>query len=132
MKYLLDTHTLIWLITKKEKLSASVAKIIENPESHIAVSAISFWEISLKYSLGKLQLEGGTPENIYKSVEILAIEMIPLSPKICNTFHHLKGNYHRDPFDKMLIWLAISDDYILLSCDPAIQLYQSEGLKTLW
>ena len=91
MKYLLDTHTLIWLITKKEKLSASVAKIIENPESHIAVSAISFWEISLKYSLGKLQLEGGTPENIYKSMEILAIEMIPLSPKICNTFRNYLG-----------------------------------------
>jgi PIN domain nuclease of toxin-antitoxin system len=132
MKYLLDTHTLIWLITKKEKLSAKVAKIIENPENEIAVSAISFWEISLKYSLGKLQLEGGTPENIYESVEILAFDMIPLSPKICNTFHHLTGNYHRDPFDKMLIWLAISDNYTLLSCDPAIQLYQSEGLKILW
>ncbi len=108
MKYLLDTHTLIWLITKKEKLSAKVAKIIENPENEIAVSAIN--EASKKMS----------------------IEILPLSPKICNTFHHLTGNYHRDPFDKMLIWLAISDNYTLLSCDPAIQLYQSEGLKILW
>jgi PIN domain nuclease of toxin-antitoxin system len=132
MKYLLDTHTLIWLITKKEKLSSEVTKIIENPANQIAVSAISFWEISLKYSLGKLQLDGGIPEDIYKSVEILGLEMLPLSPKICNTFHQLEGNYHRDPFDKMLIWLAISDNYTLLSCDSTIQLYKSEGLKILW
>ena len=132
MKYLLDTHTLIWLITKKEKLSAKVAKIIENPENEIAVSAISFWEISLKYSIGKLVFENYIPEDFYEASKKMSIEILPLSPKICNTFHHLKGNYHRDPFDKMLIWLAISDDYTLLSCDPAMQLYQSEGLKILW
>lgn len=132
MKYLLDTHTLIWLITKKEKLSAKVAKIIENPENEIAVSAISFWEISLKYSIGKLVFENYIPEDFYEASKKMSIEILPLSPKICNTFHHLTGNYHRDPFDKMLIWLAISDNYTLLSCDPAIQLYQSEGLKILW
>ena len=132
MKYLLDTHTLIWLITKKEKLSAKVAEIIENPENEIAVSAISFWEISLKYSIGKLVFENYIPEDFYEASKKMSIEILPLSPKICNTFHHLTGNYHRDPFDKMLIWLAISDNYTLLSCDPAIQLYQSEGLKILW
>lgn len=132
MKYLLDTHTLIWLITKKEKLSAKVAKIIENPENDITVSAISFWEISLKYSIGKLVFENYIPEDFYEASRQMSIEILPLSPKICNTFHHLAGNYHRDPFDKMLIWLAISDNYTLLSCDPAIQLYKSEGLKTLW
>ena len=132
MNYLLDTHTLIWLNTKKEKLSAKVAGVVENPENQIFVSSISFWEISLKYSLGKLIFENYIPEDFYEASKKMGFELLPLTPEICNTFHHLKANYHRDPFDRMLIWLAISDNYTLLSCDANIELYKSEGLKILW
>ena len=58
MKYLLDTHTLVWLVTNTERLSLKVKKIFEDPGSQIFVSAISFWEVSLKFALGKLELVG--------------------------------------------------------------------------
>ena len=50
MNYLLDTHTFIWTISEKGKLSPAVKQTIEDPLNNIFVSAITFWEISLKFS----------------------------------------------------------------------------------
>ena len=58
MKYLLDTHTLIWSILDIEKLSPEVRNIIENPKNEIFVSGISFWEIAIKAQLGKFNFGG--------------------------------------------------------------------------
>ncbi len=132
MRYLLDTHVLLWLLTDKEKLSSAVKNIIENPENNITVSSISFWEISLKYSIGKLQLINYVPEDFYEASLKMEFEILPIQPKICNTFHHLEASFHKDPFDRMLIWLSITENYTLLTCDATIKLYESIGLKTLW
>ncbi|MFN4254293.1 MAG: type II toxin-antitoxin system VapC family toxin [Saprospiraceae bacterium] len=66
MKYLLDTHTLIWAVTAPQRLSPAARQLIESPEQQILVSAVTFWEISLKHSLGKLLLEGIVPEDFPK------------------------------------------------------------------
>jgi len=62
MRYLIDTHTLLWTVFKPEKLSRSVQQEMGDPENEVAVSIISFWEISLKYALGKPQ-RGPTPDS---------------------------------------------------------------------
>lgn len=132
MKYLLDTHTLIWLFTNEEKLSDKVKIILENPKNEIYVSAISFWEISLKNSIGKLELHGGDTTILLKQSEINGFKVIPLTAEVCSSFDKLTVFYHRDPFDRMLIWQAISEGFILISKDAIISLYKSEGLKTIW
>ena len=48
MNYLLDTHTFLWTISNTANLSAKAAEIIKNPKNEIFVSAVSFWEISIK------------------------------------------------------------------------------------
>ena len=53
-KYLLDTHTLIWAIVDKNKLSEYVLKILQNCDNQLFVSAVSFWEIAIKHGKGKL------------------------------------------------------------------------------
>ncbi len=54
-----------------------------------------------------------------------------LSSHDSSTYHQLTANYHKDPFDRMLIWQAISNDYTLISVDPNVKRYVSTGLKIL-
>lgn len=58
MKYLLDTHVILWIIGSSNLLSKKVKATIENSENKIYVSSVSLWEISLKFRLGKLSLSG--------------------------------------------------------------------------
>ena len=56
MKYLLDTHTLIWFLTGDKKLSDKARGLIDNPDNRKFLSIASLWEIAIKVSLGKLAL----------------------------------------------------------------------------
>lgn len=132
MKYLLDTHTLIWAITDPNKLSSKVREIIENPESQVFVSTISFWEISLKASIGKLSLENVEPEDFPVLCTQMDIAVLSLDSITSSTYHQLKATHHRDPFDRMLIWQAKQLNIAILSKDEYIKMYESEGVQVIW
>jgi PIN domain nuclease of toxin-antitoxin system len=132
MKCLLDTHTLIWAITEPNKLSKKVRSIIETSENQILVSSISFWEISLKSSLGKLSLENIEPEDFPKLCAQMDIEVIAVDAISCSTYHHLNALHHRDPFDRMLIWQAKCLNIPILSKDESIKLYDPEWIQVIW
>jgi PIN domain nuclease of toxin-antitoxin system len=132
MNYLVDTHTLIWAVCSPGKLSPKIRLLLRNPDENIMVSVVSFWEISLKYSLGKLYLEGLTPEDFVEAATDTGFQIVELNAFTTSTYHQLKATHHRDPFDRMLIWQAIRQDYTLISKDKAVHLYQSEGLKVAW
>ena len=131
MTYLLDTHYMIWVLTDTRQLSKEIKDILTDPGNQIIVSEISFWEVSLKSSLGKLEIKGFSPEDLPVFCEQVGFEFQDLSVKGCSTYHKLKGDYRKDPFDRMLIWEAIANDYILISTDANVRKYVSEGLKIL-
>ena len=58
MNLLLDTCTLLWALQDADRLSAPARRALKNPDNTISVSIVSFWEISLKFGLGKLALDG--------------------------------------------------------------------------
>lgn len=130
MIFLLDTHIVLHMLMKPEVLSEEVHDLLTNPKKKCAVSAISFWEIALKHSLDKLDLMGKLPSDIPEICEELGFEVIGLDSQDAATFN-LKNNYHKDPFDRMLIWQAIRNNYTLVSIDKNIKMYESEGLKVL-
>lgn len=132
MSYLLDTHSLVWSVLTPAKLSPKVKVILRDAKQEVLVSAVSFWEISLKYALGKLHLEGLSPEDFVNAASDIGFGIIELDAKTTSTFYQLSATYHRDPFDRMLIWQAMQSDYTLISKDEQVQKYQSEGLKVLW
>ncbi len=133
MNYLLDTHTFLWSLTEKRKLSLSALRAIENTDNAILVSAISFWEISLKASLNKLDIIGFLPEELPEIAIKSGFELVPISPEFSASYHLLPYiGQHRDPFDRMLIWQAIQQKYVLISKDDNIKQYKSAGLKVLW
>jgi PIN domain nuclease of toxin-antitoxin system len=131
MSYLLDTHYLLWAITDPKKISKKIKDLISDPEQLIFVSTISLWEISLKSALGKMEISGFKPEDIPEICVKIGFEIIELSPADSCSYHHLKASHHKDPFDRMLIWQAIRNNYILISADSEINKYRSEGLKIL-
>jgi len=129
MTYLLDTHYMLWAIADTKKLSKTIRAIITDPDNRIVISAVSFWEISLKSSLGKLDISGFSPEDFPDACVGMGFEIESLSADDSSTYHHLKAVYHKDPFDRMLIWQAIRNNYTMMSVDSNVRKYTSEGLK---
>ncbi|WP_028296939.1 type II toxin-antitoxin system VapC family toxin [Olivibacter sitiensis] len=132
MNYLLDSHTLIWAIVDPQKLPAKIRHVLEDRSQDIFVSTVSFWEISLKYALGKLNLQGIVPEEFPELAKMTGFELLSLEPEESSSFHRLDANWHRDPFDRMLIWQALKRNLTFISKDKDVKRYQSIGLKVLW
>lgn len=132
MNYLLDTHTLLWLRLSPEKLSLEHKKIIKSSENEKFVSSISHWEISLKYALGKLELGSHTPDEFLAGIYKIGLKDIAPSPEQWSTFYLLpKINNHKDPFERMIIWLAIQTGMTLLSSDSMFGKYKPHGLSVI-
>ena len=132
MSYLLDTHGFIWAVMQPGKLSSRARVILEDPASEVLVSAVTFWEIALKSALGKLTLEGCTAESLVQTAREQRFGLLGLEPQTAAGVARLPSTLHRDPFDRMLVWQAISGRYALVTRDRALSVFASYGLSTLW
>ena len=126
LKLLLDTHTLLWTIGKTKELSDIVYKAIKNTDNDVFASAVSLWEIALKFSLGKLKVNFDIKE-IPMYCDTMGIELIPLLPSEALNSLLLPVKEHKDPFDRMLIYQCITNGYILISKDTKMEIYKNEG-----
>ena len=131
MNYLLDTHYMLWTVADSGKLSKKAKEIITNPNNSIVVSTVSFWEVSLKSSLGKLKITGLHLQDLPVACLKMGFEILPLLAEDSSTYHKLGAVYHKDPFDRMLIWQAIQHGYSMISIDTNVKKYVSEGLN-IW
>lgn len=131
MTYLLDTHYMLWAVTDTKKISDHIKNIITDPQNRIIVSAVSFWEVALKSSIGKLDISGFVPADLPGICETMGLEIINLNTTDSSTYNQLTATYHKDPFDRMLIWQAICNNYTLITADNTIKKYASEGLRYL-
>ena len=131
MSFLLDTHYLLWAISDPSQISKNIKKIIANPENRVFISTISFWEVSLKTGIGKLEISGFSPENVPSVCSKSGLDIIGLSPGDRRRCHELKATHHKGPFDRMLIWQAIRNNLTLISSDVNISKYKSEGLNMI-
>ena len=132
MKYLLDTHTFLWSLFKPEKLSKTTTQTIVTQDNDIAVSVITFWEISLKYSIGKLELYGVKPDELPEFANKTGFEVVQINPDEAATFYTLPRLSHKDTFDRLLIWQAIQRQMILISKDKSFMEYKKHGLRVSW
>jgi PIN domain nuclease of toxin-antitoxin system len=129
MTYILDTHTLLWLRLNPNKLSKEHKTILESPRDEKCVSVLSAWEISLKFSLEKLDLGNHTPDEFMASIPKLGLKIITPTPEQFATYYLLPKIYkHKDPFDRMIIWQAIRSGLTLLSADKKFSEYKPHGL----
>jgi PIN domain nuclease of toxin-antitoxin system len=129
MKYLVDTHILLWSFIEPEKLSENVKVILLDEDNEIYYSPINLWEISIKYSLKKLDLKGITPEEFYEELRNSYYACKKTENNNIITNYHLPF-LHKDPFDRFLIWEAMQSDFVFITVDELIEEYKSIGLKT--
>jgi len=130
MKYLIDTHYILWSLFEPDKIDNTIVSIFKDENIIKYVSGISFWEISLKYSLGKLELFGTNPDEIFDKIKESGFKVIPVDNEIFTSYYKLpKKDNHKDPFDRVLIWQSILNGLILITKDTKIEQYIEDGLK---
>lgn len=132
MIYLLDTHTVLWSLFEPDRISASVRSILVNNRDSKFISGVNLWEISLKYSLGKLDLGGTNPGELFDTLLEAGFEVADIENRLFATYYQLpKKDDHKDPFDRLLIWQAISNGYTLITQDKKLEQYRADGLKLI-
>lgn len=133
MKYLIDTHILIWLAISPEKISKDILFLLENKANEVYVSTVSFWEIAIKLSIKKLDLHGIGIDDLAAMCDEQDIKIVQLPISAIRQYRILpmKAN-HKDPFDRALISLSISDNYILLTHDEKMEQYKEDGLVCIY
>jgi len=121
LKFLIDTHLLIWAANEPEKLSSKAVSLMENPEHELLFSAASIWEIAIKNGLGRDDfkvdarlLRRGLLDNDYTELAITSahavfVESLPL--------------IHKDPFDRILVAQATAEGITLLTADSTVAKY---------
>jgi PIN domain nuclease of toxin-antitoxin system len=132
MNCLLDTHALLWALFDPARLGIKAAESMLNRDVAISVSVVSFWEISLKYAMGKLDLSGVVPDDFPALARQSGFDILAISESEAATFHRLPRTGHKDPFDRLIIWQALSNGQTLISKDRSFAVYRKLGLKVLW
>jgi len=119
--YLLDTHAAIWFLTGDTMLSQTADQIIRDRANNVYLSVVSVWELAIKISIGKLRFPGSTAGFIHFT-QVNDITIVPIETAYLTFIESLPW-IHRDPFDRLLIANAISEQMTIISADRNIAKY---------
>jgi PIN domain nuclease of toxin-antitoxin system len=128
MNYLIDTHTLICFIEGDTKLSDKARELVEDKNLIVGINIVSFWELSIKISLGKLKLKSPLID-IINQTEKLDIKILQIKPEYIYELEKLPF-HHKDPFDRMIIANAIAESIPVISLDENFDKYSE--IKRIW
>ena len=128
MRYLLDTHSLLWFLLDDPQLSPTARLSIEDPHAEVEVSPASYWEIAIK--IGKKKYALSESYEVFMEREIGENEFRILPIEIRHTaLVTTLPEHHKDPFDRLLIAQALSEQIPIVSNDAAFDLY---GVTRIW
>ena len=125
MRYLLDTHAILWCAQGNECLPSGVRAIIRDEECFYSVA--SLWEIAIKQSLGKLDTELSLSE-LDEQCQLAGLRRIAIDIAHLERIKTLP-DVHRDPFDRLLVAQALEEELAVVTCDGLISQYP---VQTIW
>src|SRR5258707_15776650 len=128
MRLLLDTHTFLWFFVGDSSLSATARSLIEDEFNERYLSVASLWEIAIKVSIGKLTLSAPFDEIFPHHLTNNAIDLLGITLSHTSVITTLPF-HHRDPFDRLLIAQAMTDQMEIVSGDGAFDDY---SVTRLW
>ncbi|HEY4744265.1 MAG TPA: type II toxin-antitoxin system VapC family toxin [Desulfuromonadaceae bacterium] len=128
MNILLDTCAFLWLVADSSELSENARRLFADPDNDVYLSVASAWEIIVKHNLGKLPLPDPPHEFIKNNRIRHRIETLPLDEAAVLQLSRLP-EYHKDPFDRILICQAIAGSLTILTPDTHITRYP---VRTEW
>lgn len=127
MNLLLDTHSLIWFINGDERLPVKSRDLIKNLDNRCFISVASIWEIAIKISLNKLDLNGGF-EEISKIIIKYQFELLPITIEHIAEILGLQF-FHRDPFDRLIVAQSVVENIPIITKDNIFEKY---GVESIW
>ncbi len=123
MIYLLDTHTFLWFINDDKALSATAKTLIEDPDNTIYLSIASLWEMAIKVSLSKLEIPTPFTEFIVGQLQENNIALLKISAEHTGVVATMPF-HHRDPFDRLIIAQALTEQLPIIGKDAVFDLYE--------
>jgi PIN domain nuclease of toxin-antitoxin system len=128
VRLLLDTHAMYWYIEGDPQLSATAQTLIQDASNEVLVSPASYWEIAIKISIGKWQLNRPYQEFLDIGLNQYGFQTLPILPA------HTAGLiglpfHHKDPFDRLLVAQAMVERVAVISSDPQLDAY---GVSRIW
>lgn len=121
-RYLLDTHTFVWMTSAPERLGDEARQRIRASPSELYLSVASVWEIAIKKSVGKLKLPAPLPSFLEEQLKATRTSLLPIRSEHAIRVESLPW-HHRDLFDRLLLAQAAFEDLVLLSRDSAFDAY---------
>lgn len=128
MNCLLDTHTYLWWLQGSPQLSPDAEKSLSEPENTALVSVVTFWELAIKISVGKLTLSQPLAKLAADLTPIDGFELLNIEIAHCLAVESLPF-HHRDPFDRLLVCQALEKDLTVISKDVQLDKY---GVSRVW
>ena len=129
MKLPLDTHAFLWWVTDDPQLSSRARRILRDSSNEAYFSAVSGWEIAIKTRLGRLSVAGHNLEDfIAEQVAANGFQVLPIHLNHALRTYSLP-DYHRDPFDRLLIAQAIIEELALVTADRKLGNYK---VRIVW
>ena len=128
MRYLLDTHTLLWSQDDTGKLSAAATTALTDPAHERLLSVASVWEIGIKVALGKLRLSKPFRVWVQTAIADLVLTELPITLDYVERQMGLPF-HHRDPFDRLIAAQSLSEAMPLISSDTIFDAY---GVQRVW
>ena len=125
MKYLLDTCAWLSLLNSPESMSGQAQAVLKNTNSYpVGLTTISVVEVAKKESLVKLELNKPCKAWLSEALSIQGLELIPINHEIAWLSSHLKGVFHRDPADQIIVAAAQLHDLTVITSDRKILEYE--------
>ena len=120
-KFLVETHTFIWLIDDDPKLLNTYKSLIEDLDNEIFISIASLWEMAIKISIGKLKV-AWVLQQMIDELYLRDIQILPV-----NSSHILKVEtlpfHHKDPFDRIFVAQCLVENITAISVDEILDEY---------
>ena len=122
MKLLLDTHALLWFVWDHAHLSENARNLMNDPDNELLLSTGTIWEIAIKVGLNKLTLAEPYEDFMNHAIADNNLTVLETSVKHAAVLTTLPF-HHRDPFDRLIIAQAITEEIAVVSGDTAFDAY---------
>lgn len=126
MRQLLNTHTFIWFVTGSDRINNKVRRQIESNDNLLSIA--SLWEIAIKSSIGKLDLELSIEQLVEEQIIANGIELLDITTEHIAIVADLPL-HHRDPFDRLIIAQAMGEQMLVVEMD---KIFDSYSIQRLW
>lgn len=127
-RYLIDTHVFLWAVASPEKLSTSARRAVQNAGSDVFLSAAAVWELTIKFSLGKVTLPTEPSIFVPSRLDHLGFRALQITHDHALAVGALP-NIHRNPFDRLMIAQAQAESLTFITADPHSLRYPVKTLR---